>query len=48
MEAMESHQKKCACHGESGACTIKTCWVKTQDMKTIADRLKRSVFVLFN
>ena len=39
--AMEKHQKKCMCHGESGTCTKKTCWVQMEDMKKISQSLKK-------
>ena len=45
MTAMLTHKKKCACHGQSGACSVQTCWVEAEDMKTIGQRIRKSVTI---
>ena len=33
-------EQKCRCHGQSGACTTKTCWMESPSPLAIADELK--------
>ena len=35
-------EKMCKCHGVSGSCVTRTCWMKTADFKTVAAKLKKA------
>ena len=33
-------RQECKCHGMSGSCTIKTCWMRLPNFRVIGDNLK--------
>lgn len=38
---MKKLTKACKCHGVSGACTIRTCWVALNDFRKIGNYIKK-------
>ncbi|KAK7070330.1 found in Wnt-1 [Halocaridina rubra] len=38
----ESLERICKCHGSSGSCTTKTCWMQLKGLSTIGRRLKKA------
>lgn len=33
-------RQECKCHGMSGSCTVKTCWMRLANFRVISDNLK--------
>ncbi|PVD38961.1 hypothetical protein C0Q70_01586 [Pomacea canaliculata] len=40
MHVKKALKKECKCHGMSGSCTIKTCWMRLQSFRHVGDVLK--------
>ncbi|CDS39931.1 protein Wnt 2 [Echinococcus multilocularis] len=38
----QSREKKCKCHGISGACTLRTCWQRVGTFRGVGDLLKKA------
>lgn len=34
-------RERCACHGSSGSCSLKTCWAQTPDIRIVGEIIKR-------
>ena len=42
LQAVRKNLKlSCKCHGVSGACTIRTCWLAMQNFRRVGDYIKR-------
>ena len=37
----ENYEKECYCHGISGSCSVKTCWIVTPPLNTIGEILTK-------
>ncbi|KAM7539688.1 hypothetical protein Aperf_G00000024698 [Anoplocephala perfoliata] len=38
----QSREKKCKCHGISGACSLRTCWQRVGPFRSVGDLLKKA------
>lgn len=38
---MQNLKKKCKCHGVSGSCSVRVCWLMMPDFRAVSDELRR-------